>query len=135
MRHLLAHYVEALPIQTIDKSVQNAIQSYLMMEELETELKHTWFYHVFPKMQYPGGGISISTIRDQLRMKVKDLENCGGFTRVSQKLVFGNSYFINADKLNIMELLNVVPDSIFRMCVETDLTCRCAFPSSLYLSC
>ena len=66
MRYLLSVYRRHLPIQTADTAIQNIIQCYLMIAELETELNRTWFYKVFPTLQYPGNGTNLRSIRDIL---------------------------------------------------------------------
>lgn len=112
MRHLLSIYRRYLPIQTADKAMQNTIQCYVMIAELETELNRTWFYKVFPSLQYPGNGTNLRAIRDILRGKLKDLENCAGYSKINEELVFGNSYFINTEKLNPVDVIYIIPNSV-----------------------
>ena len=112
MRYLLSVYRRHLPIQTADTAIQNIIQCYLMIAELETELNRTWFYKVFPTLQYPGNGTNLRSIRDILRGKLMHLENCVGYSNINAELVFGNAYFINTEKLTLLDVIYTIPNSI-----------------------
>lgn len=112
MRYLLSVYHHYLPIQTADIATQNIIQCYLMIAELETELNRTWFFKVFPSLQYPANGANLSSIRDILRGKLVHLENCAGYSKINAELVFGNVYFINTEKWTLRDVIYTIPDSI-----------------------
>ena len=116
MRHLLQLYVKELPILTSDPSTQETIQSYLMMNELETEIKRTPFYQVFPGMKSLGRGNSISNIRDKLQCQIRNLETFPGYTRLNSKLIFGKNYlYMNLSQTSLIDAIVVVPSVIIRM--------------------
>lgn len=115
MRHLLQIYVKEMPVLTADPSIQNTIQSYLMMNELETEIKRTWFYKVFPKMKSFGYGNSISGIRDKLQYQLRNLETFEGYTRLNSQLIFGKTYtFMDMNQNSIVDAIVLVPSAVIR---------------------
>ena len=115
MRHLLQIYVKEMPVLTADPSIQNTIQCYLMMNELETEIKRTWLYKLFPKMKSFGYGNSISSIRDKLQYQLRNLETFEGYTRLNSQLIFGKTYtFMDMNQNSIVDAIVLVPSAVIR---------------------
>ena len=40
------------------------------------------------------------------------LENCVGYSNINAELVFGNAYFINTEKLTLLDVIYTIPNSI-----------------------
>ena len=87
MQPIFRIYRKYLPIQTESLEVQNSILAYLMVSELEAELKKTIFYKVFPSLLYPPNGYSLNTIGLSLRRRLSALESNPSFVHVVPYLV------------------------------------------------
>lgn len=87
MQYILQIYRQYIPEQTKDIGVQHSILAYLMISELDSELKKTIFYKVFPSLLYPASGVNLSTIGASVRRHLADLENSSSFHHVLPYLV------------------------------------------------
>ena len=136
MRHLLQIYTKEIPILTADLTIQNTIQSYLMMSELEVEIRRTWFYKVFPNMKMMGYSNSISGISEKLHYQLRNLETYEGYTRLNSQLSFGKTYtFLNMNFTSLVDIIESFPNAIIRKTCKGVLIVRCVGSSGGHLSC
>ena len=112
VKDLLSIYHRYLPVNMTDETLRKNVHCYLMVSELETELNQTWFYAVFPGLRYTANGVTLSSICGILRAKLHSLEDLSQYPFISRELVFGSSYFINPTKMNPMEVITVLPNSV-----------------------
>lgn len=133
VKDLLSIYHRYLSVNMTDEALRKNVHCYLMVSELETELNQTWFYAVFPSLRYTANGVTLSSIQGILRAKLHCLEDLSQYVFVNQELVFGSSYFINTAKLNPMDVITVLPNSVICGRWSDGLTCSGAvsvdFPS------
>lgn len=116
VKDLLSIYHRFLPVNMTDETLRKTVHCYLMVSELETELNQTWFYAVFPSLRYTANGVTLSSIRGILRAKLHSLEDQPQYAFINRELVFGSSYFINTAKLNSMDVITVLPNSVICEC-------------------
>lgn len=112
VKDLLSIYHRYLPVNMMDETLRKNVHCYLMVSELETELNQTWFYAVFPGLRYTANGVTLSSICGILRAKLHSLEDLSQYPFINRELVFGSSYFINTTKMNSMDVITVLPNSV-----------------------
>lgn len=87
MQYILQIYRKYIPEKTGSAEVQHSITAYLMVCELDGELKKTIFYKLFPTLLHPASGVNLSTIGASIRCHLSQIEESPGFRFVLPNLV------------------------------------------------
>lgn len=88
MRPCLMKFLNAYPQKLSTADNRNKVSAYLLVSELEYELRQTYFYHVFPSLLHLAVGVSLGTISDMLYNELAFLQVCPGFASFIRQLVF-----------------------------------------------
>lgn len=87
MQYVLQIYRKYIPDKTSSTEVQHSILAYLMVCELDGELKKTIFYKLFPSLLHPASGVNLGTIGASIRCHLAQIEDSPGFRFVVPYLV------------------------------------------------
>ena len=101
MQYILQIYRKYIPEKTGSAEVQHSILAYLMVCELDGELKKTIFYKLFPALLHPASGVNLSTIGASIRCHLSQVEESPGFRFVLPNLVRSPCFLSFLAQLNL----------------------------------
>lgn len=78
--------------QTITGDAKNRMMAYLLITELDNEIRNTSFYAANPSMEYPTGGMSLKTLQEALSANIIDIQSIPGYYNKARGLVMALVY-------------------------------------------